>query len=328
MRKPHLECEAGKLAFRRLSAVAREHGINVHSVALRYALERLLFRVFDAPVGDGPMPFLDPESKIRLDRSTITVKGGLVITFLEDMPPLMGRTTGDADLHLTAFGGSMEAYAGALRSGLAGPPATGPDDGVRFDVEGIRVATDRDEHTGGTLVVPVQVGGLYLQVKTDVTFDPRPMHEDAEVVPYPSVLPDAGLPPAMVRKVPYEFMLADKFGAAVEYGILNKRLRDYPDMLLVLRRGRVDGAKLAGALAAQARFKGWILPATMADASAFSDAFAERQSNRWENEKKTRNYAIKDSLHSMVAELRAELGPVLEAAHGIGEVPAWASGPR
>jgi len=328
VRKPQLDCEAGRAVFKHVQAKSREVNRSIHDVALRYALERFLYRLFETPAEKASGLFLSPESEVRLEQDTVTVKGGLTMIFAENVPPFEGRTTGDADLHLAAFPGTMEDYAAILRRGLAGPPASGPDDGIRFDVEAVRVSQDRDERTGGTLVVPLQIGALALQVKTDVTFDARPMHDRAPVVEYPSVIPEAGLPPPRIRRVPYEFMIADKFTAALEYGLANKRLRDYPDMLLLLREIDLDAGFLAETLAASLRFRGMALPRSMEEAPGFSERFAAEKAGRWEIEKVSRNYRITLPLPELLAELRERLTPVLERARAAGPLPDWSEPAR
>lgn len=328
MRKPHLDSEAGRAVFRHIQAKSREVDRTIHDVGLRYALERFLFRLFETPAERASGLFLSPASEVSLGQDTITVKGGLTMIFAEGVPHFEGRTTGDADLHLAAFPGSMEDYAAILRRGLAGPPASGPDDGVRFDVDAVHIAQDRDERSGGRVAVPLQIGALALQVKTDVTFDGRPMHDRAPVVPYPSVLPGAGMPPPRIRRVPFEFMLSDKFAAACEYGLVNRRMRDYPDMLLLLRETPLDPDFLAQTLAATFRFKGMPLPETMAAAPAFSDRYAAEKGARWEIEKVSRHYRVTLPLGEMLAELRERLEPVLQRARATEALPDWAFAPR
>lgn len=328
VKKPHLSVPAGAEAFARLRKVQAAHGGNLHKIGLRYALERFLFRIFHDDGAGGARLFLNPENDVVLATDTITLKGGMTMTFAEDVPPLQGRSTGDADLHLAGFPGSMSDYAAILRRVLAGPPPSGPDDGVRFDVDAVELRRDREERTGGTVTIPLQIGSLWLQVKTDVSCDARPMHDRAPVVEYPSVVPDSGLPPPVVRRVPYEFMLADKVIAAVEYGEANIRIRDYHDVRLILGKRLVDEGFLARTLAATARFKGLDLPATMDDAPGFSDAFAQAKSRRYAEERKAKNYQVPGEFPEIVAWLRENLEPVLQAAHAVSEMPDWAAAPR
>ena len=327
MKKPHLATAAGESTFLLLRQVHRTHGGNIHRIALRFALERFLHRLFDAgPDGKGTRLLLSPENDVSISRDAITLKGGMTMVFAEELDPLKGRSTGDADLHLAAFPGSMADYAAILAEVLAGPPRSGPDDGVRFDVEGIKVARDREERSGGSVTIPLQIGQLWLQIKTDVTFDARPMHDRAPVVEYPSVLPAAGLPPPVIRRVPYEFMMADKVSAALQYGAANIRLRDYHDMRLVLARpDLVDDGFLARTVAATLRFKGTDVPADLDGAPGFSDAFAAAKQSRWREESKAKNYRLGDDFPGIVGWIRDRLRPVMAAAADVDDLPEWAS---
>ncbi len=327
MKKPHLITPAGHAAFAHLRKVQAEHGANLHKVGLRFALERFLFRIFREDGPGGGRLFLNPDNSVILDPASVTLKGGLTLVFAEDAHPLKGRSTGDADLHLAAFAGTMRDYVEILRRVLDGPPP-GPDDGVRFDVEAIELRRDREERTGGTVTVPVMIGSLWLQIKTDVSCDARPMHDRAPVLPYPTVVPAAGLPPPMVRRVPYEFMLSDKIGAAIEYGAANTRIRDYHDLRLILGKDLVDEEFLATTLAATMRFKGLALPESMEDLPGFGEDFAQAKARRWSEESRARNFAVQGTFPEVLAWLRARLEPVNAAARLVETLPDWAAAPR
>lgn len=327
MRKPHLDSPAGRTVFVRLHEVSRQKQRPIHSVLVRYALERFLHRLFSDGTPGNERVFVDTAKGIGIDIGTITLKGGMTLTFAEEVPVLDGRSTGDADLHLASFGGDMDDYCSILRIGLARMPP-GPDDGLRFDLDAMKVARDREERSGGSVIVPLQIGQYYLQFKTDVTFDARPMHDRAPLLDYPSILPTSEMPPAVVRRVPFEFMVADKFNAALGYGLANKRLRDYPDMRLVLGKGLVDPEFLAETLAATVRFNGRELPASMDDMPGFSDAFAVEKASRWDHERQDRHYVVQDDLPTILAWLREHLEPVLQRARELEDLPSWSSGPR
>ena len=326
IRKPELESEAGKAMFLRLKTIAQSNARPLHSVLVRYALERFLYRLFSDGAAGSERIFVAPGAALDLDSTTL--KGGMTLTFAESVPVLEGRSTGDADLHLASFGGGMEDYCTILQAGLRGKPRHGPDDGLRFDVAAIKVARDRDERSGGSVVVPVQIGAYYLQFKTDVTFDARPMHDKAPVLDYPSVMPDSEMPAPVIRRVPYEFMVADKFHAALGYGMANKRIRDYADMRLILGKGLVETEFLAETIAATVRFNERELPVSMDDLPGFSDDFAQQKASRWEHEKRDRHFLVQEDFPTMLAWLREYLEPVIARAREIEDLPAWSSGPR
>ena len=326
IKKPHLDVPAGREAFEQIMKVAADKGDTVHHVATRYALERFLQRLFHA--AEGRDLLFDPVSSVGIDRESATLKGGMTMTFAEELPPLDGRSTGDADLHFASFGGSMEDYASILRRCLEGPPSTGPDDGVRFDVAELRVSRDRDERSGGSVTIPLQVGKLAIVIKSDVTFDARPMHATAPVVSYPSVLPERASDPVVDRRVPFEFMVADKLSAAVSLGMKNYRIRDYYDMRLILGRDKVDRETLAETIAATMTFKGLALPVSVDDIPALSHEFALAKAARWDQEKVVKRYQVDEDFPTVVAWLRNEFQPILDRAHEVAALPEWAHAPR
>lgn len=324
MKKIELVSEAGNRIIASVHEVARKRGIPVQKVALRYALERFIGRLFQTG-GVSPHLFFNPDSKIGMDPEGLTLKGGLVMCYAEELPPFEGRTTSDADFHLAAFPGTMEDMAAIMRNGLSAVPD--PDDGLRFHLDDIRIKHDREERSGGTLSIPLQIGNFYLKIKTDMTFDVRPMHDRAPTLAYPEALPELGLPPAEVRRVPFEFMAADKFCAALSYGAFNLRLRDYADMRLLFARSLLDPQFLAETLAATARFNNLKLPETMDAAPGFSQAYAESKQARWEHERINRGYTITDDLPTILAQLRTDFAPALARAWELETLPNWASSP-
>lgn len=328
--KPELSCDAGKAIQKAVQRIADQKKENLYHVAQRYALERFMFRIFEDQGEDARSLFVVPAGEARLDQSVVTLKGGMTMTFAENLPPLDGRSTGDVDLHLTAFNGSMEDLADILRRVLAGPPAVGPDDGIRFDVSEIHVARDKEERSGGTISINCQIGLLPMKIKTDCTFDARPMDERAQVRSYPSVLPGLDLGPLRVRCVPWEFMMADKFCAAVQMGAGNYRIRDYADMRVVMGRepSIVDEDFLAETIAATLAFKGLPMPESMDDLPGFADAFAKAKADRWAHERINKNYVVTEDLPTMISWIRERFEPVLQKARALEEIPGWASSPR
>lgn len=326
--KKELDCEAGRTVQKLVQRLAAERSENLHHVGQRYVLERFMSRIFAD--GDDVCRSLHvlPDTGIRIDPSAITLKGGMTMTFAERLPPLEGRSTGDVDLHLTAFQGTMEDFAAILRRVLAGAPQSGPDDGVRFDVGEIHVARDREERSGGTISIGCQIGIFPMKIKTDCTFDARPMDERAEIRCYPTVLPGLGLAPLNVRCVPWEFMLADKFSAAVQLGERNYRIRDYADMRVILGSdpGLVDEDFLVETVAATLRFKGLPVPSSVHDLPAFSEAFAQAKESRWSHERINKNYAVDETLAEMLSWLRDRWEPLVVRVAEVEEVPGWAFG--
>lgn len=313
IRNPELSCPAGEVAFRRLRAVARERGVDVHVVALRYALERFLARLFS---GDGPgRVALDATAEHAVRADTLTLKGGLTMFLAEDVPPLDGRSTSDADFHVPGFEADVEAFAEILRRILAEPPE-GPDDGVRFDLPSLEVARVKEgKVTGGTVTVGCQIALLPLKLRSDLAFDHRPVHALARRIEYPSVLPEAGLPPVHVRCTPFAYTVADKLQAMIRHGGGNYRIRDYYDLYVILSRGKADAAQVPRAIVETFALYGSEIPGSAGDMEALSDAFAAEKSARWDEERKKKHYGTEvPSLPEVVAFVREAVEPLLAEA--------------
>jgi hypothetical protein len=324
-KKLDLVAPAGVAAFGEIMKVARSTGRNHQVVGLRYALERFLSRVFASTEADRLC--LDPSNMaIGVGSDAITLKGGMVMCFAEDGDPLKSRSTSDADLHLAGFSGTMEDYAAILRLILSGP--SNPDDGIRWDVSAITVSRQRDERTGGTVTIPLQIGETPFQIRSDCTFDRRPMHEGAPVQTYPTVMPSLGLPLFAVRRVPWPYMVSDKVAAMSSLGMGNYRIRDYHDVHLVLERRAAELGTLPAILAATYAFKGLVLPVSTADMPALSDAFVERQGSRWLQEGAVKRYGVTVPFSEVVAALRSGLDPVFASARDLAAADAWEIGDR
>lgn len=313
----------GVEVFAEILRVSRKESRTHQVVGLRYALERFLSRVFGS--GAANRLYLDPAAmEIGVDGGSVTLKGGMTLCFAEDVDPMRSRSTSDADLHLAGFNGTMEDYASVLRAILKGPSS--PDDGISWDVEGISVSRQKDERGGGTVSIPLQIGEFPLMIRSDCTFDYRPMHAGAPVVAYPTVMPSLGLPSFSVRRVPWTFLVSDKVAAMSALGLANYRMRDYHDVHLVMSRRAAELGDLPSVLAATYAYKGVPLPASTAEMPALSDAFVARQSPRWKVEGATKRYGVVTGFADVVADLRRMLDPVLAEAADLAAAPGWAEG--
>jgi predicted nucleotidyltransferase component of viral defense system len=74
------------------------------------------------------------------------------------------------------------------------------------------------------------------------------------------------LPAPRLRAYSIETVIAEKFEAMVRFGRANSRMKDYYDIWLLYRTYRIDGERLARALAATFERRRTELPATTPDA--------------------------------------------------------------
>jgi hypothetical protein len=320
IRDPELCTPAGIEKFKELRGIARERGFDVHVVALRYALERFLARLFAAR--DAGRVVLDATAEHAVSADTLTLKGGLTMFLAEDVAPLDGRSTSDADFHVPHFTGGIEGFAAILRQVLATEP-DGPDDGLRFDLASLEVAKVKEGKVpGGTVSVGCQIAKLPLKIKADLAFDHRPVHERARVVEYPSVLPNSGLAPVRVRCTPFSYTVADKVQAMVRHGGGNYRIRDYYDLFVILSRGKADLDEVPNAIAETFAVYESDLPASAESMDALSDAYAAAKAERWDVERKSKRYGTEvPALPEVVTFLREALDPLLARARDLPRPP-------
>ena len=262
----------------RLLERARIRGEDFQLVLDRYAVERLLYRLSISP-----------------HRDQFLLKGALLFALWFDQPH---RPTRDADL--LGFGSPDPERLAAIVAELC---AIEDEDGLRFDVGSMTVEPIREEaaYEGLRARLVAFLGGARCHVQWDVGFGdavtPGPQDMD-----YPVML-DEYQPPRL-RVYPRETVFAEKLEAIATLGIANSRMKDYFDLLALLREGAMDSAVLADAVRATFKRRGTALP----DGVPFglTDAFATdaQKQSQWAAFLR-RNRLAAPALAAVVAELRA-----------------------
>lgn len=243
----------------------------------RYAVERLLYRLSISP-----------------HRDQFLLKGALLFALWFDQPH---RPTRDADL--LGFGPPDPERLVALMTELLEIES---DDGLRFDVDSIAVQPIREEaaYEGLRIRLLAFLDGARCHVQWDVGFGDAvtPAPTDAD---YPVLL--EGMPTPCLRAYPRETVFAEKLEAIATLGIANSRMKDYFDLLALLREGAMDSAVLADAIRATFQRRGTALP----DGLPFglTDAFAtDAQKQAQWTAFLRRNRLVAPELAAVVAEIR------------------------
>lgn len=187
----------------RLLNLARRDGRVFDVVLVRYALERLLYRL-----------------SVSGHRDRFVLKGGMLITIW-----LTGdnRETRDAD-----FLGHGDASEATIRATFAEIMGIASDDGLRFDIDNMATTTIRDdmEYGGIRVRVPAYLERTRIPMVIDIGFgDALPAPPDE--LDYPTLL-DMEAP--RIRSYPPATVIAEKFQAMVALGIGNGRMKDYYDL--------------------------------------------------------------------------------------------------
>jgi predicted nucleotidyltransferase component of viral defense system len=194
----------------RLLNVAKAQGADFNQVLVRFALERILYRLSQSAHADH---FL--------------LKGALLFTLWYDMPH---RTTRDADL--LGFGPSdLESIAQTFRD-IASVEV---EDGIVFDPATVSVEEIRKDagYAGARVLITGEIARARCKTQIHIGFGdavtPGPVH-----AVYPVLIAD--LPAPRLRTYPVYTVISEKLHAIALLGMTNSRLKDYLDLWVLLDR--------------------------------------------------------------------------------------------
>ena len=269
----------------RLLNVAKAQGVDFNQVLVRFALERILYRMTQSPHADR---FL--------------LKGALLFTLWYDMPH---RATRDADL--LGFGASdLDSVAQVFRD-IA---AVSVDDGIVFDPASVTVEEIRKEagYGGVRVVIAGDLARARCKTQIDVGFGDAVTPAPVDSV-YPVLLDDLPAPRLLVY--PKYTVIAEKLHAIALLGMTNSRLKDYFDLSVLLDRETLDTDLLAQAIKATFERRG--MPAPESLPVGLTDEFADDASRQalWLAFLRKNDLAL-EPLPAIVGKLRVSLKPVLQ----------------
>ncbi len=207
----------------RLLNLARAEGKVFDVVLVRFALERLLYRL-----------------SLSAHRDRFVLKGGMLVTvWLDDD----NRVTRDAD-----FLGHGDADAEQLVADFREIMSVDVDDGLVFDVDNLSATAIREEmEYGGTRLKTVAyLEKTRIPITIDIGFGDA-MADPTRQLDYPTLL---DLPAPNIRAYPPATVIAEKFQAIVVLGIANGRMKDFYDLWAIPRSINVPDEELDAALAA------------------------------------------------------------------------------
>ncbi|KPU98048.1 hypothetical protein APR50_05615 [Variovorax paradoxus] len=271
----------------RLLNIAKAQGVDFNQVLVRFALERMLYRLGES---------------VHADR--FVLKGALLFTLWYDMPH---RATRDADL--LGFGASdLASMAQAFRD-IA---SVRVDDGISFDPASIRVSEIRKDagYAGARVLIDADVARARCKTQIDVGFGDAITPGPADAI-YPVLIAD--LPAPRLRTYPAYTVVSEKLHAIVVLGMTNSRLKDYLDLMVLLEREDLDDDMLANAIAATFMRRGMAVPGSLP--VGLSDEYANDPSRQalWHAFLK-KNDMPSRPLVDVVVLLRGRLGPAMRKA--------------
>ena len=258
-------------------------------VLLRYGMERLLYRI-------GASSYADD----------FVLKGAALFFLWE--PNLRHRPTKDIDL-LSSGSPDLDRLKDVFAE-LCTTPV--PDDGLILDPKAITVSRIKEdmEYEGVRVKLKAALGKIPIALSVDVGFGDA-VTPGPESASYPTLLEDSPAP--SVQTYPRATVVAEKFQAMVDLGMVNTCLKDFFDVLFLSNNFPFDGQELV--LAIQRTFERRRTPLPTRPPPALtlefsSDAGKVKQWKAFLN----KNKLDEDGLEPVVETLHAFLWPVVEAA--------------
>lgn len=273
----------------RIKMAAKSTKQDTQNLLIRFALERLLARASTSRWAQG-----------------LHLKGGMLMLALSQDG---SRPTEDLDLMLEMDPEDASAFVAELCAVIPEQ-----DDGLRFDPATIEASQIRDGCLPGArvkLFAYLDAGKrpTEIRVKLDLAWGDALCVGDT--VEMPTVL--NGFERVRVRSIPVSSIVADKLHAIHRHGMLNTRMKDYYDLLVVFRSLRPDPAEVADAV--RAVFKVWGGEPSE-DIPGLSDDFAEEKEKDWRAFVRGKNGLKMEvgTLVEVVTEIRACALPILRLA--------------
>lgn len=218
----------------RLLERARARGDDFQLLLLRYANERLLFRLASSA-----------------HAKSFVLKGAALFTYWTGQPHRATR-----DLDFLGYGTSTEAHLEKVFIEILETAVA--DDGLVFDPSLVKVAPIReDQEYGGVRVTFVaRLGSAKVPLQVDVGFGDA-VTPGAQEIEFPALLE---LPAPRLRAYPRETVAAEKIEAFVKLGLANTRMKDFYDLRTLSEQFEFDGAVLVKALRATFERRGTAFP--------------------------------------------------------------------
>ncbi|QCI93234.1 nucleotidyl transferase AbiEii/AbiGii toxin family protein [Novosphingobium sp. EMRT-2] len=217
----------------RLLNISRREGRAFDVLLVRFALERLLYRL-----------------SVSEYRERFVLKGGMLVTAWIDDD---NRVTLDAD-----FLGHGDANPDKLVADFRAIMQIEGGDGLVFDAEGLVATAIREEmeYGGVRLKTAAYLERTRIPVTIDIGFGDA-LADAAQQLDYPTLL---DLPVPHIRSYPPATVIAEKFQAMVALGVLNGRMKDYYDLWAIPRNLEIASEDLDVAIRATFERRGTPIP--------------------------------------------------------------------
>lgn len=238
----------------RLLNMAREQGRAFDILLVRFALERLLFRLSKSAY-----------------REKYILKGGMLVTQWLDHD---NRETRDIDF--LGFGADDP---DAVKAIFAEVMSLVCDDGLELDTDALAASVIREEmeYGGIRLRTTAYLERTWIPVTLDIGFGDA-LADASQSIEYPSLL---GMQRPNIRSYPPAAVIAEKFQAVVALGLANGRMKDFYDLWAIPKTMPIDDQALDAAIAAT--FERRATPIPVACPVGLSETMAQDEAaqQRW-----------------------------------------------
>lgn len=227
----------GASVRQRLLNLRDQTGEDAQALFTQFAIERFLYRLSRSAIADR-----------------FVLKGAMLFRVWSGS---LHRPTKDVDL--LGFGEPQPATVAAMIGQIITTAVE--DDGITFDAASLRAEEIRENQDYGgiraTFTATLDKAIIPLQVDVGFGDAITPAAEDRE---YPVLV---GMAAPKLRMYPVETVMAEKLEAAVKLGMVNSRMKDFYDLLVIFRRFRYDDGTLAQAIGETFARRGTPLPRTI-----------------------------------------------------------------
>jgi predicted nucleotidyltransferase component of viral defense system len=272
----------------RLLNISRERNEDYQFILLRYANERLLYRL----------------SRSEYAKHLILKGATLFIAWTED------RYRPTRDLDFLGFGESSEQHVRDVFQNICTVHVE--PDGLWFDPDSVNVIEIREEleYPGQRITLIAWLGNARINMQADIGFGDVVTPESKWQL-FPTLLE---MKKPRIRMYPREAVIAEKMHTIVTLGIANSRMRDYYDLFTLSQQFEFKGSVLVNACSQTFTQRRTDIPKDTP--LGLSKAFAEdgEKQKQWKAFISKNNvHNIPDSLEIVINAINEFLFPVIQA---------------
>jgi hypothetical protein len=283
----------------RLMSISKINGEAFDLVLVRFAIERLLYRL----------------SKSK-HRDRFVVKGAMMFQVWSN---LTHRPTRDLDL--LGFGEpDVDHFVNVFRE-LCDQVVE--DDGLIFTADSVSATKlkEHEEYEGIRMRFDAKLGSARIPIQVDIGFGDE-ITPESVLIDFPTVLK---LPAPSLQSYPRETVVAEKFQAMVILGITNSRMKDFFDLFILCTEFEFDGEVIRQAIKATFDRRKTTIPDSRPLALSADFSKDKQKSTQWIAFLRKSNLDGRNmDLTQIIIRLADFLMPPAEAArHGNGFSKFW-----